>query len=72
MEIFQHMESLAESRYGRGLTDLSPLRTARRNLRNAQAELPQIEALLADAEGRLWVLLGGFHAQISRTPCPIP
>ena len=67
VEIFQHMESLAESRYGRGLTDLSPLRTARRNLRNAQAELPQIEALLADAEGRLWVLLGGFRADLADT-----
>ena len=67
VEIFQHMELLAESRYGRGLTDLSPLRTARRNLRNAQAELPQIEALLADAEGRLWVLLGGFRSDLADT-----
>ncbi len=65
VEIFQHRESLAQSRYNRGRTDVSRLRAARRNLRNAQAELPQIEALLADAEGRLWVLLGGFRADLA-------
>ena len=65
VEIFQHRESLAESRYDRGLTDVSSLRAARRNLRNAQAELPQIEALLADAEGRLWAVLGGFRADLA-------
>ncbi len=67
VEIFQHRESLAQSRYNRGRTDVSRLRAARRNLRNAQAELPQIEALLADAEGRLWVLLGGFRADLADT-----
>ena len=35
------------------------------NLRNAQAELPQIEAVLADAEGRLRVLLGGFRGDLA-------
>ena len=65
VEILQHRESLAGSRYGRGLTDVSTLRIARRNLRNAQAELPQIEAVLADAEGRLRVLLGGFRAELA-------
>ena len=41
------------------------LHTARRNLHNAQAELPQLEALLADAEGRFWVLLGGYRADLA-------
>ncbi|MDE2809973.1 MAG: efflux transporter outer membrane subunit [Gemmatimonadota bacterium] len=65
VEIFQHRKSLAESSYDRGLIDVIGLHTARRNLRNAQAELPQIEALLADAEGRLWVLLGGYRADLA-------
>ena len=65
VEIFQHRKSLAESSYDRGLTDVIGLHTARRNLRNAQAELPQIEALMADAEGRLWVLLGGYRSDLA-------
>ena len=65
VQILQHRESLAESRYDRGLTDVSTLRIARRHLRNAQAQLPQVEAVLADAEGRLRVLLGGFRADLA-------
>ena len=65
VEIFQQQESLAESRYDRGLIDVRGLRAARRNLRNAQAELPPIETLQADAEGRLWMLLGGHRTDIA-------
>ncbi len=65
MEIFQQRESLAESRYDRGLTGARALYTARQNLSNAQTRVPQIEALLADAKGRLWVLLGGYHADLA-------
>ena len=65
VEVFQQRKSLADSLYDRGLTDVIGLHTARRNLRNAQAELPQLEALLANAEGRLWVLLGGYRADLA-------
>ena len=65
VELLQDRESLAESRYDRGLTDASGPHAARQGLRNAQAELPQIEALLADAEGRLWVLLGGYRTELA-------
>ena len=65
MEILRHQESLAESRYDRGLVDASVPHAARRRLRNTQAELPPIEALLADAEGRLRVLLGGYRADLA-------
>ncbi len=65
VETFQQLESLAGSRYERGLSDMGGWHLARRGLRNAQAELPQIEALTADAEGRLWVLLGGFRADLA-------
>ena len=56
---------LAKSRYDRGLTDLRDLHAERQSLREAQAELPQIEALLADAEGRLWILAGGYRADLA-------
>ncbi len=64
VEIFRQRESLAEFRYDRGRIDTLALYAARQNLRNAEAELPQIEALLADAEGRLWVLLGGYRSEL--------
>ena len=65
VDILQQRESLAGIRYDRGMTDASDLYAARQNLLNAQAELPQMEALLADAEGRLWVLLGGYRADLA-------
>ena len=65
VEIFQQLESLAESRYHRGLIDARGLRLARRGLRDAQARLPQVESLRADAEGRLWVLMGGHRQHIA-------
>ena len=65
--VLVELDSLAESRYRRGLIDLGGLRAARRSLREAQAELPQIEALRADAEGRLWILMGGFRADLAHT-----
>ena len=65
VEISRHRESLAVSRYDRGLTDARGLHAARRHLRDAQAERPRIEALLAGAEARLWVLLGGYSADLA-------
>ncbi|MCY4155634.1 MAG: efflux transporter outer membrane subunit [Gammaproteobacteria bacterium] len=60
--LFRQREALAGLRYDRGRTDTLPLYAARRDLRNAEAQLPQFEALLADAHGRLGVLLGGYPA----------
>ena len=65
--VLQQLESLAESRYERGLIELGALHAARRRLREAQAELPQLEALRADAEGRLWILMGGYRADLGHT-----
>ena len=74
VEIFRQRESLAEFRYDRGRIDTLALYAARQKLRNAEAELPQIEALLADAEGRLWVMLGGYRSDLEEllpdTPTP--
>ncbi len=63
--ILMQRELLAESRYDRGLADLSDLHAARQSLRQAQADLPQMEALLADAESRLWILAGGYRADLA-------
>ena len=64
VEITGQLEALAVSRYDRGLTDVQALYAARRNLRTAQADLSRIESLLADAEGRLWVLVGGYREDL--------
>ena len=65
LQILKELEQLATSRYGRGLIPAGALYTARRNLHAAQAELPRLEAGLAEAEGRLWVLMGGYRADLA-------
>ena len=62
--IMQERESLAAFRYDSGLEDVRFLYAARRNLRDASARLSQLEAGFADAQGRLWVLLGGRRADL--------
>ena len=62
--IFEQQASLAAARYERGLTDIRALHAARRQLADAQAELPLMAGRLADAEGRLWILLGGHRADL--------
>lgn len=64
VEILAQRESLARFRYDHGRTDTLSLYRARRQLRNAEADLPQLEARLTDAEGRLWVLLGGYRSDL--------
>ena len=65
LRILQDLEQLATTRYDRGLIPAGALYAAQRNLSAAQAELPQLEARLADAEGRLWVLMGGYRADLA-------
>ena len=65
VEIFQQREKLATARYSRGLSSAHDLYMARQDLWDAKAELPAIEGSLADAEGRLWVLLGGYRADLA-------
>ena len=65
IRILGELEQQQASRYDRGLADARALYAARRNLRAAEAELPPIETALADAEGRLWVLLGGYRDDLA-------
>ena len=65
VRILRELERQQASRYDRGLVDARALYAARRNLHAAEAELPPIEAARADAEGRLWVLLGGYRDDLA-------
>ena len=65
IEILQEREALSQSRYESGLIDALGLYATRRALRDARAGLPQLEAGLAEAEARLWILLGGFRDDIA-------
>lgn len=64
VDVLLERESLAETRYDRGLVTSFELYQVRQDLRNTQAALPQLETLLTDAEGRLAVLLGGFRGKL--------
>lgn len=64
IEILEEREALAQSRYESGLIGALGLYAMRRALRDARAGLPQLEAGLAEAEARLWILLGGFRDDI--------
>ena len=65
VEIFQEREKLTTSRYNRGLDSARDLYRVRRNRWDAETELPSVEGRLADAETRLWVLLGGFREDLA-------
>ena len=66
VEILREWVTLAEDRYDRGVGDVRDVYALRRNLADAQASLPGLNERLADAEGRLKVLLGGHqNTQVS-------
>ena len=57
-------ERLTTARYDAGLADARDLHALRRNARDAEAELSRVEGLLANAEGRLWILVGGYRGEL--------
>ncbi|MCY4295737.1 MAG: efflux transporter outer membrane subunit [Gammaproteobacteria bacterium] len=63
--LLEEREALAQSRYESGLIEAQELYATRRALRDARAGLPQLEAGLAEAGARLWILLGGFRGDIA-------
>lgn len=65
VEIFREREKLTAFRYDRGVDSARDLYRVRRSLWDAETELPMIEGRLADAEGRLWVLLGGYRGDLA-------
>ncbi|MCY4611012.1 MAG: efflux transporter outer membrane subunit [Gammaproteobacteria bacterium] len=64
-EIFREREKLTAFRYDSGVDSARDLYRVRRSLWDAETELPAIEGRLADAEARLWVLLGGFREDLT-------
>ena len=65
VEIFREREKLTTFRYDQGLDNARDLYRVRRDLWDAETELPAVEGRLADAEARLWVLLGGFRGDLA-------
>lgn len=63
--ILKEQEALDSVRYRRGLIDIGKLYATRRRLSEAQTRLPRIEGRLASAEGRLWILLGGYRENLN-------
>ena len=65
VNLLRQQESLAEFQYERGLIDLRDLHAVRQSHRQSQAELPRIEGLIAEVEGQLWILTGGYRADLA-------
>ena len=65
VELLKEWEWLMETRYDGGLVDARDLYAARRQRGDAEAELPQLDALLANTEARLWVLAGGYREELA-------
>ena len=65
VDVLLEREDVASTRYDRGLADSSVLYRIRQDLRNTQAIQPQLENGLANAEGRLAVLLGGYRDDLA-------
>ena len=64
VDVLLERESLASTRYDRGLIDSWTLSQVRQDLRNTQAGLPQLETQLTSAEARLAVLIGGYREDV--------
>ena len=65
VDVLEERERVAETRYGRGVTDSLDLYRVRQDLRNTQAGLPRLDNRLAEAEARLAVLLGGYREDVA-------
>ncbi|PEN08050.1 transporter [Longimonas halophila] len=64
IRVLQQRVDLAEDRYDRGLVRSFEVYALRQELQAAQAEQPQRESQLADARGRLSVILGQFVGNV--------
>ncbi|HIE61496.1 MAG TPA: TolC family protein [Microbacterium sp.] len=64
VDVLEEREALTETRYNRGLVSSLELYQVRLDLRTVQASVPQLETQLADAEGRMAVLIGKFSGRV--------
>ena len=63
--LLQEWERHAKSQYVSGLADAHSFYSVQQAARNAESELPRMEARLADAEARLWILVGDYRADLA-------
>lgn len=63
--LLQEWEEHARSQYVSGLADAHRFYSVQQAVRNAKGELPRLEARLADAEARLWILVGDYRADLA-------
>ena len=66
VQLLKEWKWLMETRYDGGLVESQDVYAARRQLGDAEAELPQLDALLANAQARLWVLVGGYREELEQ------
>ena len=64
IDVLSERVDIAQDRYDRGLTSSFELYQIRQDFRNTQAGLPDLEAQLTSAEGRLAVLLGRYPGEL--------
>ena len=73
VDILREWTSLEKDRYDRGVGDIRDVYALRRSLADAEASLPGVNERLADAQGRLKVLLGGQeHGLVDTLPDTMP
>lgn len=66
VDVLEAREALAETRYTRGLANSLDIHRVRQDLLDTQAALPQIEAQLDAAMGRLAIVLGGYRQDVEQ------
>ena len=62
--ILEEREALTQSRYSAGLKEARDVYVIRLQKWQTEATLPQLDGQLADAEGRLWILLGRYRSEL--------
>ena len=62
--ILEEREALTQSRYSAGLKEARDVYVIRLQKWQKEAVLPQLDGQLADAEGRLWILLGRYRSDL--------
>ena len=65
-DVLTEQAAITQERYDAGLADIRELYAAERAAVDAQTAPPAIDARHADAQARLWVLLGGYSTDLRR------